>query len=955
MTQLPVPGGDSGTWGNILNDFLSVSHNNDGSLQSSAITSAGGYVKPSGGIPETDLASSAQTSLSLANSSIQLGGDIGGTAVAPTIAKLQGTTVNAATPATNQVLSYVGGEWVPATASSSTVNDATSSAPGIIQLTGDLGNSATNPQVVSTHLASPLPLNQGGTGSATQNFVDLSSVQNIGGSKTFTSNLSMNAQKITNLANGTAASDAAAFGQIPTAGTSSTNFTVGNATVGGDLSGALPTPTVAKLNGITVPSMAPSGSGQVLTSTSSSATAWQTPASASVSSVFSRTGVVTAQSGDYTAAQVTNAASISSSSTQAFTGNVQAPVHIASGLTGATAASRYVGATTSGAPVSGTFLLGDFVIDQTAKIWVCTTTGSPGTWAQIGGGSSGVSSFDGRTGAVTPQSGDYSAAQVSALPATDDLSAIATSNATAGNISLNSHKITNLTNGSSPQDAAAFGQIPTAGTSSTNFTVGNATVSGDLSGTLPSPTVAKVNGVALPGSAPSTGQVLTATSASATAWSTPSTGSGAVSSVNGQTGVVSIATGYTLVVAASNATTRVKSGADYVCSGTNDQTTINSAISALPANGGTILLSAGTFSIAAPISITTSNISLEGTGVSTELSVPGGTNITYVISVTGQYTVEVKLRRFFIQGSYGDTSGDGIYIDTPWGSTDTQHTLEDIYITNCPNNGIHVPTGADTRVMLFNRIHVKNCKGNGFYFAYPSMTDSVYTDCIADTIGLNGFFIGGANCWFTNCKAFYCGSTGGNNHGFYIVGYNNYFEACQAQDNYQSGFYGDNTGDATYGSFGCTFVNCTADSNGQNGGTTYCKGFQINGPKQWQITGGVALNRPYGSYWQNYGISIEGAAVETTVNGMLFYGNNTGPLNDVSTGPTYTVLNNYDGTASPNNLPGKLTVPSLNVSSPTVPSSSSASGTTGDIAYNTSYVYVCVGTNSWARAALSTW
>lgn len=51
------------------------------------------------------------------------------------------------------------------------------------------------------------------------------------------------------------------------------------------------------------------------------------------------------------------------------------------GLTGATAATRYVGGTTSGAPASGTFALGDFVIDQTGLVWVCTTAGSPGTWA----------------------------------------------------------------------------------------------------------------------------------------------------------------------------------------------------------------------------------------------------------------------------------------------------------------------------------------------------------------------------------------------------------------------------------------------------------------------------------------------------------------------------------------------------------------------------------------------
>lgn len=63
----------------------------------------------------------------------------------------------------------------------------------------------------------------------------------------------------------------------------------------------------------------------------------------------------------------------------------RAPSGYPLGLTGATAATRYAGATSSGAPASGTFAVGDFVIDQTGKVYVCTAAGSPGTWAQAGG------------------------------------------------------------------------------------------------------------------------------------------------------------------------------------------------------------------------------------------------------------------------------------------------------------------------------------------------------------------------------------------------------------------------------------------------------------------------------------------------------------------------------------------------------------------------------------------
>lgn len=61
-------------------------------------------------------------------------------------------------------------------------------------------------------------------------------------------------------------------------------------------------------------------------------------------------------------------------------------IGLAAGLTGATASSRYVGGTSSGAPVTGTFAVGDWIIDQTGKIFVATVAGSPGTWVQVGAG-----------------------------------------------------------------------------------------------------------------------------------------------------------------------------------------------------------------------------------------------------------------------------------------------------------------------------------------------------------------------------------------------------------------------------------------------------------------------------------------------------------------------------------------------------------------------------------------
>jgi hypothetical protein len=45
----------------------------------------------------------------------------------------------------------------------------------------------------------------------------------------------------------------------------------------------------------------------------------------------------------------------------------------------------------------------------------------------------------------------------------------------------------------------------------------------------------------------------------------------------------------------------------------------------------------------------------------------------------------------------------------------------------------------------------------------------------------------------------------------------------------------------------------------------------------------------------------------------------------------------------------------LNLVSPTTPASATAAGTTGNIVWDTGFIYVCTATNVWKRAALATW
>jgi hypothetical protein len=196
------------------------------------------------------------------------------------------------------------------------------------------------------------------------------------------------------------------------------------------------------------------------------------------------------------------------------------------------------------------------------------------------------------------------AGQVGALQSTDDLSAISAANATANDVSLNAHKITNLASGTAATDAATVGQIPAS-------LPPGGTASGDLSGTYPDPTVSKLNGVSLSGT-PSTGQLLMATSGSTATWK-----AGGLSDWLNAVNVY---------------------GADPT-GATDSSTAINNALAAAT-EGQTVYLPTGTYLVngSTALAMTVPGLRIKGDGPSsTVIQIGASFSASAVINVTAGY------------------------------------------------------------------------------------------------------------------------------------------------------------------------------------------------------------------------------------------------------------------------------------------------------------------------------
>lgn len=120
----------------------------------------------------------------------------------------------------------------------------------------------------------------------------------------------------------------------------------------------------------------------------------------------------------------------------------------------------------------------------------------------------------------------------------------------------------------------------------------------------------------------------------------------------------------TLVVAASDSLHTGGNYADYTCTGTDDQTTINTAIAALPSGGGKIILLEGTYNLGGSINIAGNGITLEGQGKGTVVKLANTTNTELVILGDNVTTyANCTIKNIYFNGNGTNQTSNGVIID----------------------------------------------------------------------------------------------------------------------------------------------------------------------------------------------------------------------------------------------------------------------------------------------------
>jgi hypothetical protein len=332
--------------------------------------------------------------------------------------------------------------------------------------------------------------------------------------------------------------------------------------------------------------------------------------------------------------------------------------------------------------------------------------------------------------------------------------------------------------------------------------------------------------------------------------------------------LVALGAGYNVLNAAFSG------GADPT--GAADSTAaIQAAISACQtAGGGIVYLPPGNYTVTG-LTISGSDVTLLGTGIGASFLTLKNASNAPVVSLTGTGTVNVHIQDISIDGNKANqtTAGIGISINTPYSTIDSQHTIFNVDLISTWGDGISI-TG-DTRVVRMMHVRVRQAGASGYNLAG---SDHQTAMCIADGCGSHGFVVYAGDPMFIGCKAFYCDSLVNGSAGFRVEGTGCYFNACEAQNNNESGWVIIGTAQ------NILLEGCAATSNGTNFAGAGA-GVQVVNASNVSIVGGLFTEIPAGK--QTYGISLSGTTTNTRALGFTAFGNVTAPYNDASSGTNY--------------------------------------------------------------------
>ena len=180
----------------------------------------------------------------------------------------------------------------------------------------------------------------------------------------------------------------------------------------------------------------------------------------------------------------------------------------------------------------------------------------------------------------------------------------------------------------------------------------------------------------------------------------------------------------------SSSTSKHMLTADYYCSGTNDQTVINNAISALPSTGGKIVLLEGTYNIGGTITINKSNVTIQGLGHNVILKTATSTTALKMFGISNATGLIIS---DIVIDYANNTSADCIAIQLY--SSDNV-IIEHINILNNKGNSIEWFNCNYTRFSDISFINVRQCiwdRGRN----HSSIIDKWIVDTVTNGITLD--------------------------------------------------------------------------------------------------------------------------------------------------------------------------------------------------------------------------